>query len=170
MEKKISQQIHFATFTNRAPAEVFRTFLSQAMTPYLKSFLRQQKERFDRKSKIVFLLLILHFVRDREKSIVVLEEKLNELEANLLQMNQTVNIPDVNLIPHASIAQVLRQCQEKNQRPNVDLFREKVEDSNFLNQLQATVNRWIREIQKVNKKNHFHQIHIFLISGDQTRT
>ncbi|CAF1453141.1 unnamed protein product, partial [Rotaria magnacalcarata] len=133
MDKKISQQIHFATFTNRAPAEVFRTFLTQAMTPYLKSFLRQQKER------------------DREKSVVVLEEKLNELEANLLQMSQTVNIPNVNLIPHASISQVLRQCQEKNERPNVDLFREKVEDSNFLNQLQATVNRWIREIQKVTK-------------------
>ncbi len=45
MDKKISQQIHFATFTNRAPVEIFRTFLSQAMTPYLKSFLRQQKER-----------------------------------------------------------------------------------------------------------------------------
>jgi dynein heavy chain 1 len=45
MDKKISQQIHFTTFTNRAPAEIFRTFLSQAMTPYLKSFLRQQKER-----------------------------------------------------------------------------------------------------------------------------
>ncbi len=54
MEKKISQQIHFATFTNRAPAEIFRTFLSQAMTPYLKSFLRQQKERFDLNSKIIF--------------------------------------------------------------------------------------------------------------------
>ncbi len=54
MDKKISQQIHFATFTNRAPAEVFRTFLSQAMTPYLKSFLRQQKERFYLKSKISF--------------------------------------------------------------------------------------------------------------------
>jgi dynein heavy chain 1 len=93
----------------------------------------------------------LFFCRDREKSVVVLEEKLNELEANLLQMNQTVNIPDVNLIPHPAVAQVLRQCQEKNQRPNVDLFREKVEDSNFLNQLQATVNRWIREIQKVTK-------------------
>ena len=82
---------------------------------------------------------------------MVLEEKLNELEANLLQMNQTVNIPEVNLVPHASIAQVLRQCQEKNQRPNVDLFRERVEDSNYLNQLQAIVNRWIREIQKVTK-------------------
>ena len=46
MDKKISQQIHLATFTNRVPAEVFRTFLSQAMAPYLKSFLRQQKERF----------------------------------------------------------------------------------------------------------------------------
>ena len=46
MEKKLSQQIHFITFTNQAPAEVFRTFLSQAMTPYLKSFLRQKRERF----------------------------------------------------------------------------------------------------------------------------
>lgn len=46
MEKKISQQIHLVSFANRAPAEIFRTFLSQAMTPYLKSFLRQQKERF----------------------------------------------------------------------------------------------------------------------------
>lgn len=64
-------------------------------------------------------------------------------------MNQTVSIPEVSLIPHALIAQALRQCREKNQRPNVDLFRERIEDSNFLNQLQATVNRWIREIQKV---------------------
>ena len=79
----------------------------------------------------------------------MLEEKLNELEANLLQMNQTVSIPEVVLTPHASIAQVLRQCQETHQRPNVDAFRDRVEDSNFLNQLQAIVNRWIREIQKV---------------------
>jgi hypothetical protein len=57
MDKKISQQIHFATFTNRAPAEVFRIFLSQAMTPYLKSFLRQQKERFE-----IFFIKFLFFV------------------------------------------------------------------------------------------------------------
>jgi hypothetical protein len=94
-------------------------------------------------------LNLFFLYRDREKAVVVLEEKLNELEANLSQMNQRVSIPDINLIPHASIGQAIRQCQEKNQRPNVDLFREKVEDSNFLNQLQATVNRWIREIQKV---------------------
>ena len=97
----------------------------------------------------IFCFVLFFLCRDREKSFIVLEEKLNELEANLLQINQGVNIPDVILVPHTSIIQILRQCQEKNQRPNVDLFRDKVEDSNFLNQLQATVNRWIREIQKV---------------------
>lgn len=66
MDKKISQQIHFATFTNRAPAEVFRTFLSQAMTPYLKSFLRQQKERFFRNFNFFFNNFIL-FLKEIEK-------------------------------------------------------------------------------------------------------
>ena len=84
-------------------------------------------------------------------------------------MNQTVNIPDVNLVPHAAIGQALRQCQEKNQRPNVDLFREKVEDSNFLNQLQATVNRWIREIQKVESLSLV-KSYLFAVVGDETRT
>ena len=85
-------------------------------------------------------------------------------------MNQTVTIPEVHLIPHSSIAQVLRQCQEKNQRPNVDLFRERVEDSNFLNQLQATVNRWIREIQKVNLQSNETFVFIGFVSGHQIRT
>ncbi|CAF0789670.1 unnamed protein product [Didymodactylos carnosus] len=99
--KKMSQQLQFVTFTNRSPYEVLRTFVSHAMAPYLKSFLRQQKER------------------DREKSALVLEEKLNELEMGLVQLQQTVNIPDVVLTPNPIVAQVLRQCSEKNQRPSV---------------------------------------------------
>lgn len=40
-------------------------------------------------------------------------------------------------------------CADEGTRPKVADFGDRVEDSNFLNQLQNGVARWIREIQKV---------------------
>lgn len=47
------------------------------------------------------------------------------------------------------VSQVIKMCADEGTRPKVADFGDRVEDSNFLNQLQNGVARWIREIQKV---------------------
>jgi dynein heavy chain 1, cytosolic len=46
---------------------------------------------------------------------------------------------------------MIKKANDENKKPKVDNFSDRVEDINFLNQLQAGVSRWIREIKKVSK-------------------
>lgn len=55
----------------------------------------------------------------------------------------------VNIYIYFLFFQVIKKCADEGTRPKVADFGDRVEDSNFLNQLQNGVARWIREIQKV---------------------
>lgn len=67
----------------------------------------------------------------------------------LLHLQQNIEIPEISLLIHPTIANIAKQCYERGEKPKVTDFGDKVEDPTFLNQLQSGVNRWIREIQKV---------------------
>jgi len=77
------------------------------------------------------------------------EKKIAELEMGLLHLQQNIDIPEIILTIHPTVASVIKKCAEEGRKPRVGDFGDKVEDSNFLNALQSGVNRWIREIQKV---------------------
>lgn len=77
------------------------------------------------------------------------EKKIAELEMGLLHLQQNIEIPEISLLIHPTIANIAKQCYERGEKPKVTDFGDKVEDPTFLNQLQSGVNRWIREIQKV---------------------
>lgn len=89
------------------------------------------------------------------------EKKIAELEMGLLHLQQNIEIPEISLLIHATIANIAKQCYERGEKPKVTDFGDKVEDPTFLNQLQSGVNRWIREIQKVEsiKKKTFENCH-----------
>ncbi len=44
---------------------------------------------------------------------------------------------------------LIRNVVKENRKSKMDDFTDKVDDTNFLNQLQAGVSRWIREIATV---------------------
>lgn len=67
----------------------------------------------------------------------------------LLSIQQNVDIPEVNLQIHPVVSSISKKCYEENRKPNVEDYDDKINDSNFLNQLQSGVNKWIREIQNV---------------------
>lgn len=73
-----------------------------------------------------------------------------ELEMGLLHLQQNIDIPEVTLTINPTVLSIISRCAEENRKPKVSDFGALVEDSKFLNQLQAGVNRWIKEIQKVN--------------------
>ena len=77
------------------------------------------------------------------------EKKIAELEMGLLHLQQNIDIPEITLTIHPTVASVIKKCEDENRKPKVADFGDKVEDANFLNALQGGVNRWIREIQKV---------------------
>lgn len=77
------------------------------------------------------------------------EKKMAELEMGLLHLQQNIDIPEISLVVHPTVASVIKHCFDEGRKPKVADFGEKVEDSSFLNQLQNGVNRWIKEIQKV---------------------
>lgn len=79
------------------------------------------------------------------------EKTIAELEMGLLHLQQNIDIPEITLQVHPYVASVIKHCADEGRKPKVADFGDKVEDSNFLNQLQNGVNRWIKEIQKVTK-------------------
>ena len=79
-----------------------------------------------------------------------IEKKIAEVELGLLNLQQNIDIPEINLVIHPLVIQIIKKCNEENRKPKADEFSDKVEDANFLNALQAGVTRWVREIKKVN--------------------
>ena len=78
------------------------------------------------------------------------ENKIAEVEMGLLHLQQNIDIPEITLVSHPSVTSTIKKCQAEGRRARVQDFGDKVEDSTYLNALQTGVNRWIREIQKVN--------------------
>ena len=91
------------------------------------------------------------FLREGDKMVPSVEKKIAELEMGLLHLQQNIDIPEISLAIHPSVTAMVKKTAEGGRRPKVQDFGDKVEDSTFLNQLQNGVNRWIREIQKVQK-------------------
>jgi dynein heavy chain 1 len=79
---------------------------------------------------------------------------MKELELALLQYQQNIEIPEINLSFHPSIQKAADLVREKGvlvdniEALGLDKY---VEDIAFLNEIQGGVNRWIKEIQKVTR-------------------
>ncbi|XP_066464042.1 cytoplasmic dynein 1 heavy chain 1 isoform X2 [Eleutherodactylus coqui] len=134
-DKPISSQLRVLTLSEDSPYETLHSFISNAVAPFFKSYIRESGKAD----------------RDGDKMAPSVEKKIAELEMGLLHLQQNIEIPEISLMIHPNITNVAKQCYERGEKPKVTDFGDKVEDPTFLNQLQSGVNRWIREIQKVTK-------------------
>ncbi|XP_070608209.1 cytoplasmic dynein 1 heavy chain 1 isoform X1 [Erythrolamprus reginae] len=134
-DKPVSCQLRVLTLSEDSPYETLHSFISNAVAPFFKSYIRESGKAD----------------RDGDKMAPSVEKKIAELEMGLLHLQQNIEIPEISLPIHPIITNVAKQCYERGEKPKVTDFGDKVEDPTFLNQLQSGVNRWIREIQKVTK-------------------
>ncbi|XP_075048645.1 cytoplasmic dynein 1 heavy chain 1 isoform X2 [Mixophyes fleayi] len=134
-DKPISSQLRVLTLSEDSPYETLHSFISNAVAPFFKSYIRESGKAD----------------RDGDKMAPSVEKKIAELEMGLLHLQQNIEIPEISLMIHPNITNVAKQCYERGEKAKVTDFGDKVEDPTFLNQLQSGVNRWIREIQKVTK-------------------
>ncbi|XP_061071728.1 cytoplasmic dynein 1 heavy chain 1 isoform X2 [Conger conger] len=134
-DKPISTQVRVLTLSEDSPYETLHSFISNAVAPFFKSYIRESGKAD----------------RDGDKMAPSVEKKIAELEMGLLHLQQNIEIPEISLPINPIITNIAKQCYERGEKPKVTDFGDKVEDPTFLNQLQSGVNRWIREIQKVTK-------------------
>lgn len=134
-DKPLLTQLRFMNLTDSLPYETLHSYVSAAVAPYFKSFVKETGRA----------------ERDGDKMAPNVEKKIAELEMGLLHLQQNIDIPEITLQIHPYVQQVINKCREDGQKITMEHFGDKVNDSVFLNQLQAGVNRWIREIQKVTK-------------------
>lgn len=133
-DKSIHSQIRLINFSDGSPYETLHAFISKSLAPYFKSYVKESG-RAD---------------RDGDKMAPSVEKKLAELEMGLLHLQQNIDIPEITLKPILEVEKAIQLATKEGRRAKVTDFDD-VENSTFLNNLQGSVNRWIKEIKKVTK-------------------
>ncbi|KAH8120488.1 cytoplasmic dynein heavy chain 1 [Phellopilus nigrolimitatus] len=135
----LAQQLHFINLFggDETPYESLHSLVSGAVKPWFDAFVGARGGGKDGDSKM---------------GIPITKKKFAELELSLLHLQQNVEIPETHLIIHPVIQRAVDQAHSTNVRPNISLIPSKtLNDSTFLNTLQAHVNTWIKSIQAVTK-------------------
>jgi dynein heavy chain 1 len=134
-DKPLHSQLTIANLNEDSPFETLHSYVRDVVGPFFKSFV-QASGKAD---------------RDGDKMVPSVQKNISELEIGLLHLQQNIDIPEITLVVHPVVLQVVKKAEEEGRKPKVQDFGDIVEVSTFLNALQKDVNRWIREIQKVTK-------------------
>ncbi len=126
-----------------SPFEVLHSIVHLALAPYFNACTQGQKslagsnDRSDGEGKT---------------GVPGTKKKLAELELSLLHLQQNVEIPDLILSFPDVIQEALAVAASSNSKASIDLIPiQLLSDTRFLNDLQNTVNNWIKSIQAVTK-------------------
>ncbi|OQR92538.1 dynein heavy chain [Achlya hypogyna] len=91
--------------------------------------------------------------QSHSKRMPLIRKRLKELEVAMVQFQNNVEIPEVDLKIHPDIQLAADKLRDSKQTGSIDVdalgFSERLNDTGFLNDIQAGVNLWIKEIQKV---------------------
>lgn len=89
--------------------------------------------------------------QESDKLIPTIEKNLNDAEVALIHLKQNIEIPDVELVVHPKIQSAVEKAKANGSKATIVDLGTDANDTTFLNTLQAGVNRWTMDIQKVTK-------------------
>ena len=123
--------------------EVLHSIIHLALSPYFNAYTQSQRLLDGNKGRPD---------TDGKTGVPGTKKKLAELELSLLHLQQNIEIPEL-LLPLPDVVQdAIYSASAQNIKPTIDLIApELVTDSRFLNDLQNTVNSWIKSIQSITK-------------------
>ena len=125
-----------------SPYEVLHSVVRLALTPYFNAYTRGQKELAGNTGRTD---------SEAKTGVPGAKKKLADLELSLLHLQQNIEIPELRLPFPDIIQSALDSAAAQNSRPSLDSFPHLLSDSAFLNDLQNTVNGWIKAIQNISK-------------------
>ncbi|KAL2166549.1 hypothetical protein VTG60DRAFT_2516 [Thermothelomyces hinnuleus] len=126
-----------------SPFEILQLYLHNGLAPYFDASTKSQQTLSGGRGRADV---------DAKTGIPVTKKRWTELELALLHLQQNVEIPEVSLPFHPIVQTALDEAVARGTKPTLDLIPPSVlQDSTFLNNLQATVNNWIKSIQVITK-------------------
>ena len=132
-----------ATGNAISPYEALHSVVHLALAPYFNAFTQSQKSLAGGQDRAD---------GDGKTGVPATKKKLAELELSLLHLQQNVGIPDLVLSFPDVIQDALETAARKESKPSIDLIpTQLLSDTRFLNDLQNTVNGWIKSIQAITK-------------------
>lgn len=152
----ISDQVHISTlpgFTlsnnsssqDGAPFEFIHSYIQTAFEPYFDSYTKTKNQRNQKE-------LYSKGESDSRAGISAAKKKMAELALAIQHLSDNTDIPELLLPLHPHIQMALQDAEQRGMKPSPDLIPAPiVQDSVFLNQLQGTVNGWIKSIQTITK-------------------
>ncbi|KAJ3322044.1 hypothetical protein HDV06_003645 [Boothiomyces sp. JEL0866] len=149
----IDEGILLEFLNDQSVKAIYTTSTQTSLKPIPDSIVFIKKKELENEPRNEFLFLNLpnekelysylhyaitpYYVQDKDKQTI---KKLAELELSLAQLQQTVNIPEIQLKFNPTIVELAEQ-----KKP----FDHLLQDSAFLNAIQKDVKIWINEIHKV---------------------
>jgi dynein heavy chain 1 len=131
-----------------ATLELFRGYISQVMAPMVRSYASARTQGADASGK--------ESKANDEKVAAAtgfanLTRKINELDIAFTHCQQNFQVPEVLLQPDPDVLEASQQCQAAGKvLPLAQLGVEgRAKDPDFLNQLTASVKKWIKDISMV---------------------
>ncbi|GAB1316626.1 dynein heavy chain, partial [Madurella fahalii] len=126
-----------------SPYEILQLYLHNGLAPYFDASTKSQQMLSGGRGRTDV---------DAKTGIPVTKKRWTELELSLSHLQQNVEIPEVSLPFHPIVQTALDEAAARQAKPTLDLIPPAVlQDSTFLNNLQATVNNWIKSIQVITK-------------------
>ncbi|KAI2637206.1 cytoplasmic dynein heavy chain [Hypomontagnella submonticulosa] len=126
-----------------SPFEILHSILHNALAPYFDANTKTSQAANGARNRADV---------DAKTGIPVTKKRMTELELSLLHLQQNVEIPELSLSFHPVVQGALEDAAARNMRPTIDLIpAHLLSDSTFMNNLQSTVNSWIKSIQTITK-------------------
>ena len=123
--------------------QVLHSFVHLALGPYLDAYSRSQADKNGAQARLDL---------DSKSGVPATKKKLAELELSLRHLQENIEIPETVLPLPVVIQEALHKCESNGTRPSLDpIPQEVLSDSRFLNDIQSTVNGWIKAIQTTTK-------------------
>ncbi|KAI8958673.1 cytoplasmic dynein heavy chain [Daldinia sp. FL1419] len=126
-----------------SPFEILHSILHNALAPYFDANTKTSQAVNGARNRADV---------DAKTGIPVTKKRMTELELSLLHLQQNVEIPELSLSFHPIVQGVLDDAAARGTRPTTDMIDAKLlSESTFMNNLQSTVNGWIKSIQTITK-------------------
>jgi dynein heavy chain 1, cytosolic len=129
------------TGTTVSPFEILHSVVHLALAPYFDAYTKAQQSVNGNRGRADV---------DAKTGIPITKKRIAELELSLMHLQQNVEVPDLSLPLHPIVQNAVDEAA--NTKPTVEYIPQALlQDSTFLNNLQATVNGWIKSIQTITK-------------------
>lgn len=126
-----------------SPFEILHSVVHLALAPYFDAYTKTQQGGDVARGRADV---------EAKTGIPVTKKRIAELELSLLHLQQNIEIPELALPLHPIVQNAMDEAAARGTKPTVDLIPTALlQDSTFLNNLQNTVNQWIKSIQAITR-------------------